>query len=314
MCRYGRVVPLVALGFVYRRLLLTHPEESLAAFLAEPSRIGQEISVTGKWVPTSPGGMFRQSAESRDMLKEWEDIHAGARADSGVMATEINHAVGQDAVLVHHTFESPDALVDYFSTTATQHMAVLTAVAKPEIHLVRGTQIPDSVTDAVSAKGVPASFGEMLFGYVKDDYRKPDPGAAINVTAKWTGKDDVASALADLEYWWQQVGTDAFDLEEGLVRFEVYRVMGQDALIIHEVFNANAELKYHLSKGTAAKYKKDIDEVADPECYFFRGPVSWTIRTYSKFMHLPATYSSQGSNYTRPGGTMSDGTTTDIAH
>jgi quinol monooxygenase YgiN len=307
MCRYAWVLSLVASELIYWRFTLTHPEEPLAAFLSEPSRIGREISVTGKWVPKNPGGMFRKSAESKDMLNEWEDIHAGARADSGVMSTEINHAVGNDAVLVHHTFENPDALVNYFSTTATQHMAALTAVAKPEIHLVRGAKIPSSVTDAVTAKGVSASFGELLFGYVKGDYRQPDPSAAINVTAKWTGRDNVASALADLEYWWQRVGTDAFDLEDGLLRFEVYRVIGEEALIIHEVFSTNAELKYHLSKGTAEMYKKYIDRVAYPECYFFRGPVSWTIRTYSKFMHLPATYSSQGSNYTRPGGSMSDG-------
>ena len=290
---------------------MKHPIDPLPAFLAEPSKIGGEISVTGKWVPTCSGGRFRKSAQSNDMLEEWEDIHASARADSGVMSTEINHAVGQDAVLVHHTFESPDALVHYFSTTATQHMAALRSVAKPEIHLVRGTQIPDSVTDAMAATTVPASFGELLFGYVTDDYRQPDPEKAIAVTAKWTGKDTVVSPLTDLEYWWQRVGTDAFDLEEGLVRFEAYRAKGQDALIIHEVFNTNAELKYHLSKGTAEKYKKDIDKIAYPECYFFRGPVSWTIRTYSRFMHLPATYSSQGSNYSRPGGTMSDGTTHD---
>jgi hypothetical protein len=86
--------------------------------------------------------------------------------------------------------------------------------------------------------------------------------------------------------------------------------MGESALIIHEVFESNAELKFHLSKGTAEKYKKDIDEVAAPEAYFFRGPVSWTIRTYSKFLHLPATYSSQGSNHTASGGNMSDGTAT----
>jgi hypothetical protein len=188
-------------------------------------------------------------------------------------------------------------------------MVALAAFATPGIHLVRGGQIPDAVGDAVQAKGVPAVFGQLLFGCVKDDYRQPDPTSAINVTAKWTGKDDVPSALEDLEYWWQRVGTDAHDLEEGLVRFEVYRVIDEEALIIHEVFTSNSELKFHLSKGTADKYKKDIDQVADPECYFFRGPVSWTIRTYSEFMHLPATYSSEGSSYTRPGGSMSDGTT-----
>ena len=85
----------------------------------------------------------------------------------------------------------------------------------------------------------------------------------------------------------------------------------ENALIIHEVFENTDTLKFHLTKGTAEKYKKDIDQVADPECYFFRGPVSWTIRTYSKFMHLPATYSSEGRHYTRSNGSMSDGTTSE---
>jgi len=80
-------------------------------------------------------------------------------------------------------------------------------------------------------------------------------------------------------------------------------------LIIHETFETSAELKFHLSKGTAEKYKKDIDKIAAPEAYHFRGPVAWTMRTYSKFLHLLATYSNQGSNFTRPGGSFSDGTT-----
>ncbi len=287
---------------------MPHPAQPLPAFLAVPSRIGDEISITGKWVPTKPGGLFRKSAASKEMLNEWEDIHAGAKAADGVLATEINHAVGEDAVLVHHVFANADALINYFSATATQHMAALTAVARPEMHIVRGTHIPDQVKDAISAKGVPAAFGELVFGYVKNDYRQPDPKTAIAVTAKWAGKQDVPSALEDLEYWWQRVGTEAHDLEDGLLRFEAYRVVGEAALIIHEVFETNGELKFHLSKGTAEKYKKDIDQVATPEAYFFRGPVSWTIRTYSKFLHLPATYSSLGSNFTQPSGTMSDGT------
>ena len=77
---------------------------------------------------------------------------------------------------------------------------------------------------------------------------------------------------------------------------------------VHEVFDDTAELKFHLTKGTADRYKKNLDQVAEPERYFFRGPVSWTIRTYSKFMRLPATYSSRGSHFTRDGGSMSDGT------
>ncbi len=287
---------------------MTQRTEALPPHLAEPSRIGQEISITGKWVPTKPGGLFRKSAESREMLQEWEDIHGGARSDSGVLSTEINHAVGEDAVLVHHVFKDADALVNYFSTTATEHMGALMAVAKPELHLIRGVELSAAAREGVMAKNVPGAFGEFLFGYVKDDYRRPDPETAINVTAKWTCHPGQASHLEDLKYWWQRVGTDAHSIEEGLLRFEAYQVVGEDALIIHETFENSDELKFHLTKGTAERYKKDIDAVAAPEAYFFRGPVSWTIRTYSKFMHLPATYSSRGSNFTRPGGSMSDGT------
>ncbi len=38
---------------------MTQPNEPLPNFLAEPSKIGQEISVTGKWIPTKKGGLFR---------------------------------------------------------------------------------------------------------------------------------------------------------------------------------------------------------------------------------------------------------------
>ena len=287
---------------------MTQPNEPLPPYLAEPSRIGQEISVTGKWIPTKQGGRFRRSAESKEMLTEWEDIHTGAKGDAGVLSTEINHAVGEDAVLIHHVFKDPDALVHYFYTTATQHMGALTKVAKPQLHIVRGVSVPEPVREAVSAKNVPAAFGELLFGYVKEDYRRPDHKTAIQVTAKWTCKTGDVGHLEDLKYWWQRVGTDAYSMEKGLLRFDVYQVVGEDALIIHETFENSDELKFHLSKGTAEKYKKDIDEIAAPEAYFFRGPVSWTIRTYSKFLHLPATYSSQGSSFTQRGGNMSEGT------
>jgi quinol monooxygenase YgiN len=281
--------------------------EPLPDYLTEPSRLGDEISITGKWVPSKPGGRFRTTEESREMLQEWEDIHQGARADTGVLSTEINHAVGEDAVLVHHVFENADALASYFSTTATQHMGALAAVAKPDLHLVRALEIPAHAREAVRAKGVNAAFAEYLFGFVKQDHRMPDPTNAVNVTAKWTTKPSDTSKLDELIYWWQRVATDAFDLEAGMVRFEAYRVIGEDALIIHEVFEDSSELKFHLTKGTADRYKKDIDQIAEPERYFFRGPVSWTIRTYSKFMSLPATYSSRGSHFTRESGSMSDG-------
>ena len=286
---------------------MNQPKEPLAPFLAEPTKLGNEISITGKWIPTKKGGLFRKSAESKEMLKEWEDIHIGAKDHPGVLSTEINHAVGEDAVLIHHVFKDSASLADYFSTVGSKHMGALTKVAKPEIHLIRGANISSNVKEAILAKNVPAVFGEFLFGYVKDDYKRPDPKDAIQVTAKWTCKPGDTSHLEELKYWWQRVGTDAHSMEEGLRRFEVYQAIGEDALVIHETFKNSDELKFHLSKGTAEKYKKDIDKIASPECYFFRGPVSWTIRTYSKFLRLPATYSSQGSHFTKQGGNMSDG-------
>ena len=101
---------------------MTQSNEPLPSFLAEPSKIGQEISITGKWIPAKKGGLFRKSAESKEMLKEWEDIHVGAKGDSGVLSTEINHAVGEDAVLVHHVFKNPDALV--LSNTVVHRVSV----------------------------------------------------------------------------------------------------------------------------------------------------------------------------------------------
>lgn len=280
-------------------------KEILSDFMAEPSKLGQEISITGKWIPSKKGGLFRKSKESKEMLREWEDIHNEAKAHDGVLSTEINHAIGQDAVLIHHVFKNADALIQYFSNTAKNHAEALGKVAQPDIHLLKGMHISDTVKNALVSKNVPASFGEYLFGFVRNDYQRPNPKNAIQVTAKWTCEFE--ENLEELIYWWQKVGTNAFDLEQGLVRFEAYRVIGEAALIIHETFADSDELKFHLSKGTAAIYKKELDKIAKPENYFFRGPVSWTIRTYSKFLKLPATYSSQGSHFSQAHGNMMDG-------
>ena len=285
--------------------MMIQTKEPLASFLTEETKIENEINITGKWIPTKKGGLFRKSAESKEMIKEWEDIHHEARKHEGMLSTEINHAIGQDVVLVHHIFQNSTALKSYFNTTATAHFKDLTAVAKPDMHLIRGVKLDNDLREILASKNVNGDFGEYLFGYVKHDYQRPNPQNAIQVTAKWTCKDE--GTIEELTYWWQRVGTDAFDMEKGLVRFEVYRVIGENALIIHETFDSSDELLFHLSKGTAEKYKNDIDKIAFPENYFFRGPVSWVIRMYSKFMSLPATYTKQGSNYAIDGGTMSEG-------
>ena len=141
-----------------------------------------------------------------------------------MLSTEINHAIGQDAVLVHHVFQDAMSLVDYFSKTASQHAKALFHVARPDIHRLRGIEVTKEVEDALLSKNVPVSFGEYLFGYVKNDYNRTDPANAIQVTAKWTFKE--GESLDELIHWWKQVGTDVYSLEDGLVRFEVFRVIG----------------------------------------------------------------------------------------
>jgi quinol monooxygenase YgiN len=279
----------------------------LPAVLAAPSRFGTEIAITGKWVPAHPGTFFRRSEDTAPMRDEWHAIHAEAAAHPGILSTEIDHGQDGEAVLVHHVFRDADALVDYFGSTATGHMEALMAVARPEHHLVRGLSVPVAVREAIQAKGVDATYGEHRYGFVKNDYRRPDLDRAVMVTAKWTALPSVEGALAALDAGWRQVGEDAHELEEGLLRFEVYAVPGEDALIVHEAFRDTAELRFHLTRGTAAMHKQALDRVAAPECYFFRGPVSWDIRTYSKFMKLPATYTRGGVRHTRPGGSMAEG-------
>ena len=278
-------------------------------YLNETLRIGTEISVTGKWVPKTAGGLFRKSPESDDLLREWADIHADARTDKGVLHTEINHAVGEDAMLVHHVFRDADALLSYFGAAAAEHADALLKVAKPGLHLVRGSDVPATVGEALRARGVEVAVGTYDCGFVRD-YAAPDASSAIQVTAKWACRaGSTPERFEELRHWWQQVGDEAHEIEKGMQRFEVYDVVGEHALIIHETFDANGDLKFHLTKGTAHKYKKHIDEIAAPENYYFRGPVAWMIRTYSKLLSLPATYSTRGHHHTKPGGSMSAGTT-----
>ncbi|MDC1068942.1 hypothetical protein OAQ99_07265 [Candidatus Kapabacteria bacterium] len=271
-----------------------------------PSKNGSEISITGKWIPKKKGILFLKSEDSKELISEWNDIHNEAKAHPGVLSTEINHAIGKDAILVHHVFRDKDSLINYFNTIAPRHIEKLKDIATPDTQLVRGIEFNDDIIKTISDKAN-VNFGEYIYGYVRNDYEMPDEKDAIQVTAKWKVKKDSNGTLEDLINNWRKVAIEANDIEKGLLRFEAYKVIGEEALIIHETFKTNDDLQFHLTKGTAAKYKKDIDTGAFPENYFFRGPVSWMIRTYSKFMNLPATYTTLGKSYKADDGSFSDG-------
>ena len=277
--------------------------------LSKQSQIGDEISVTGKWTAKRSNRFFGMSTDSKGMRSALNSLQELADSSPSVLTFELNDTVGGDAVVVHAVFASTQTVSEFFDNDGRQHLSALLSHAVPDLHLIRGTSISEEVTNLFDQKQIPIATGEFLYGYVKHDSKLPDLSNAIDVTAKWTCTPADVSNQEELKHWWQQVGTDAFDMEKGLIRFEVYQVPGEDALIIHEVFEDTAELKFHLTKGTAHKYKKSIDQIATPERYVFRGNVSWLIRTYSKFMRLPATYSTRTKRISKPGGSMSDGKT-----
>ncbi len=280
---------------------------NLSPFVAAPVRLGHEISITAKWIPNETGGLFRTSAETKEMRQEWEGVHNEAIVHPGILSSELDVGVGEEVVLVHHVFQDAAAFAYHFDTTGDAHMKPLQAVAHPGMHLVRGERIPQRVREVLATRRIKAVFGELQSGWVRDQHRKPDDATSIAMTAKWTCKPSEDRRIDALIDKWRQLGTDAWTLEEGLLRFEIHRVLGEDAVIVHRVFETNADLRFHLMKGTAATYREEIDGLAACECCFFRGPVSWPVRTWSRFQHLPATYARRERVHTRGIGSMSDG-------
>jgi quinol monooxygenase YgiN len=290
---------------------MTFAATALPPHMAEPTRIGEEISFTGKWTPRKSRMILGKSDDSKKMRSALQSLHTLAQSDSSVLSFELNDSVSGDSLVAHSVFVDEQAMIDFYDDKGADNFRSLVSHADADLHLLRGVSVSAETIDFFVNKSVPVSAGEHLFGYVKNDSQQPNLTAAIDVTAKWTCIEGTGSHLEELKHWWQQVGTDAFDIEKGLIRFEVYQVPGEEALLIHEVFENTAELKFHLTKGTAHKYKKSIDRIATPERYVFRGNVSWLIRTYSKFMRLPATYSTRTKRFTISGGSMSDGTTSE---
>ena len=270
---------------------MTTIDESVKEPLTEVRAQDQKISITAKWKANKQRAFFSDSEESKEMKDLWNKIHDQAKNIDGILRTEVDMTVGEDAVLVHHDFENKESLRNYFKQVAFANKNNMESVAHAERIMIRGSEADADIKGDMTAISDRVDYGEFLFAYSRD-LDQLDNEKLIQVTAKWTCKKE--EDLPELIHWWKEVGMEAYDLEEGLVYFEVGKVTGEAALIIHETFATNADLQFHLTKGTANIYKKHIDKVAAPEDYFFRGPVSWLIRTYSKFMRLPATYSRRG--------------------
>ncbi len=144
-----------------------------------------------------------------------------ARANDGVLQTEINHAIGDGSVLFNLVFRDADAPVAFFEPHVAAHAMVLRKVARSELHLLRGVAVPDRFKRRLAGLEIPTTIGSNSYGFVRS-YTAPDPSKAIQVTAKWRCKPNAPAGSGEaLASIWRQVGTDAFDLEKGLLRFEV---------------------------------------------------------------------------------------------
>ena len=164
---------------------MTELSEPMPQFLEEPPLIGDEISLTGKWVPKSRGLPFVTSSDAKLTLSEWQAIFRTGSEHTGVLLAEINRSVGGDAVLVHMVFADAVAAEEFLSSTAMTNFETLGRVANPDLHLVRGVAISDGLRSSIASLAIPVTFGTHIYGYVKEDYRRPDPTNSINVTAKW---------------------------------------------------------------------------------------------------------------------------------
>ena len=122
---------------------MTTNTEALASFLVEPTKLGQEVSMTGKWISKKKGGLFRQSAETKEMLKVLEDIHHSAKDYAGILSTEINHVVGEEAILIHQVFKNPELLSQYFSNTVKSFATTLKTNTRQFTDNLEVTLIPN---------------------------------------------------------------------------------------------------------------------------------------------------------------------------
>lgn len=274
----------------------------LAPHLASVPHFGTEIALTGAWITRGA----RSKLSQRTLVEKFQVLRAEEYFSHGLLEMEINPGVA-GGVVTHFVFASAEAMAHYFNSLARASIEQLVTMANPEPHLARGIKVPAHPAKELGGQHIPIIFGEWAYGFIRDSYAKPDPASAIMVSAQWSCINDDETSLQELTRLWQVVGTEAYEMEPELLRFEAYRIPGQHSMIIHEVFGTNKELQFHLQKGTAAIYKKDLDAVSTAKIYLFRGPVSWLIRTYSKVLRLPATYSSRDPRLPQAGNSMTDG-------
>lgn len=117
----------------------------------------------------------------------------------------------------------------------------------------------------------------------------------IDLTYVWTAKDGMGERLVQT---YNAVGEALEAGEPGLLKYEMSVSENGDQIIIHEVFEDNEALAFHL-RGTAAKYFPQISEFATPGPFIFRGDVAIELKAAAYGMNMGAIFSTDWNGFER---------------
>ena len=117
----------------------------------------------------------------------------------------------------------------------------------------------------------------------------------IGLTYVWTAKAGMGEQLVQT---YNAVGSVLEAGEPGLLKYEISVSEKGDQIIIHEVFKDNEALAFHL-QGTAAKYFRQISEIATPGPFIFRGDVADELKAAAYGMNMGAIFSTEWKGFER---------------
>lgn len=117
----------------------------------------------------------------------------------------------------------------------------------------------------------------------------------IELTYVWTAKAGMEEQLVQT---YNAVGEVLKAGEPGLLKYEISVSEKGNQIIIHEVFENNKALAFHL-QGTAAKYFPQISEFATPGPFIFRGNVADELKAAAYGMNMGAIFSTEWDGFER---------------
>ena len=122
-----------------------------------------------------------------------------------------------------------------------------------------------------------------------------DPGAEIDLTYVWTAHPGMEDRLVQT---YAAVGQILEANEPGLLFYEISVSETGNQIIIHETFEDQQALAYHLSE-TAAQFFPQLVEFATPGPFIFRGAVPSELKEAAYQMSMGAIFTGDWEGFTR---------------